>query len=433
MSGVEIKVPDIGDFKEVEIIDVMVADGDTVGVDDALVTLETDKAAMDVPSPEAGVIKQMKVKVGDKVSEGSVIAIIEAATAAESKPEPTRGSGPAVAKAAATESDSDARRSGPTAAKAEVAKPESGRVQRDAPTFANAHASPSVRKFARELGVELTRVPGTGRKGRITHDDVKGFVKGVMAGGGSGGGFALPQAPAVDFAKWGPVETSPLPRIKRISGPHLQRAWITIPHVTQHDEADITNLETVRKALKGDAEKVGAKLTPLAFIIKACVHALKEYPDFNASLDSSGQNLVHKHYWHIGFAVDTPEGLVVPVIRDADSKSVFDIAGDLGDISARARERKLKADEMQGGTFSVSSLGGIGGTAFTPIINAPEVAILGVSRAFMKPVWDGQQFQPRQMLPLSLSYDHRVIDGAAAARFTTYLGEVLGEVRNLVL
>ncbi len=295
------------------------------------------------------------------------------------------------------------------------------------------HASPSVRKFARELGVELSRVSGTGRKGRVTHDDVKSFVKGVMQGGGtSGGGFSLPQMPVVDFGKWGPVETVALSRIKRISGPHLQRAWITVPHVTQHDAADITDLETVRKALKVNAEKQGTKLTPLAFIIKACVQALKEFPDFNASLDPSGQNLIRKQYWHIGFAVDTPEGLVVPVIRDADQKDVYAIARDLGEISAKARERKLKADDMQGGTFSVSSLGGIGGTAFTPIVNAPEVAILGVSRSQMQPIWDGHAFQPRLMLPLSLSYDHRVIDGAAAARFTTHLAEVLKDVRGLI-
>jgi pyruvate dehydrogenase E2 component (dihydrolipoamide acetyltransferase) len=292
------------------------------------------------------------------------------------------------------------------------------------------HASPSVRKLARELGVDLTRVHGTADKGRITHDDVKAYVKGAMQGAPAGG-FALPAAPHVDFAKWGEIETRPLTRIQRIAGPRLQQAWITIPHVTQHDEADITDLETVRKALKGDSELMGAKLTPLAFIVKACVHALKEFPNFNASLD--GENLVIKKYWHIGFAVDTPEGLIVPVIRDADTKSVFEIAKELGDISAKARDRKLKADAMQGGTFSISSLGGIGGTAFTPIVNAPEVAILGVSRSSLKPVWDGQAFRPRLMLPLSLSYDHRVIDGAAAARFTTFLAEVLRDVRHLVL
>ena len=262
---------------------------------------------------------------------------------------------------------------------------------------------------------------------------MKGFIKGVMQGGDtSGGGFSLPQMPVVDFSKWGAVESEPLSRIKRISGPHLQRAWITVPHVTQHDEADITDLETVRKALKVNAEKQGTKLTPLAFIIKACVQALKEFPDFNASLDSSGQNLIRKQYWHIGFAVDTPEGLVVPIIRDADQKDVYAIARDLGEISGKARDRKLKVDDMQGGTFSVSSLGGIGGTAFTPIVNAPEVAILGVSRSQMKPVWDGHAFQPRLMLPLSLSYDHRVIDGAAAARFTSHLAEVLKDVRGLI-
>jgi pyruvate dehydrogenase E2 component (dihydrolipoamide acetyltransferase) len=301
----------------------------------------------------------------------------------------------------------------------------------DEAAFAKAHAGPAVRKLARELGVDLGRVSGTGVKGRITDEDVKRFVKGTLAGGGSGG--ALPQVPAVDFAKFGPVVVEPLNRIKRISGPRLHAAWVNVPHVTQHDEADITDLETMRKLLKADAEKVGAKLTPLAFLVKAAVAALKEFPDFNCSLDASGQNLVRKQYWHIGFAADTPNGLVVPVIKDADRKNVFEIAKALGDMSAKARDGKLPGTDMQGGCFSISSLGGIGGTYFTPIVNAPEVAILGVSKSSMKPVWDGSAFKPRLMLPLSLSYDHRVIDGAAAARFTKFLGEVLAEVRGLVL
>ena len=291
-----------------------------------------------------------------------------------------------------------------------------------------------MRKLARELGVDLGRVSGSGVKGRVTEDDVKAFVKSVMSGGGvASGGGALPQVPVIDFAKFGAVEIKPLNRIKKISGPRLQAAWINVPHVTQHDEADITDLETMRKLLKADAEKVGAKLTPLAFLVKATVAALKEYPDFNASLDPSGQNLVYKKYFHIGFAADTPNGLVVPVIKDADQKSVFEIAKLLADMSAKARDGKLPATDMQGGCFSISSLGGIGGTYFTPIVNAPEVAILGVSKSSMKPIWDGTQFKPRMMLPLSLSYDHRVIDGAAAARFTKFLGEVLAEVRGLVL
>jgi pyruvate dehydrogenase E2 component (dihydrolipoamide acetyltransferase) len=290
-----------------------------------------------------------------------------------------------------------------------------------------------VRKFARELGVDLSRVTGSGQKARITHEDVKAFVKAVMQGGLAAGGGGLAKVPEVDFAKFGEIELKPLSRIKRISGPRLQAAWVNVPHVTQHDEADITELESTRKALKTDADKIGAKLTLLAFLVKASVTALKEYPDFNSSLDPSGQNQVFKKYFHIGFAADTPNGLVVPVIKNADKKNVFEIAKELGDLAAKARDGKLKADDMQGGCFSISSLGGIGGTAFTPIVNAPEVAILGVSKSSMKPVWNGSEFLPKLMLPLSLSYDHRVIDGASAARFTTFLCQVLSEVRGLVL
>ena len=288
-----------------------------------------------------------------------------------------------------------------------------------------------MRKFARELGVDLSRVTGSGRKARITHEDVKAFVKAIMQGGQAGGG--LPKLPEVDFARFGEIEIKPLSRIKRISGPRLQAAWVNVPHVTQHDEADVTELESTRKALKSDADKIGTKLTLLAFLVKASVTALKEYPDFNSSLDPSGQNQVFKKYFHIGFAADTPNGLVVPVIKNADKKNVFEIAKELGELAAKARDGKLKADEMQGGCFSISSLGGIGGTAFTPIVNAPEVAILGVSKSAMKPVWNGSEFVPKLMLPLSLSYDHRVIDGASAARFTTFLCKDLAEVRNLVL
>jgi len=421
----EVKVPDIGNFKDVEIIEVMVKAGDSVTKEQGLITLETDKAAMDVPAPFAGTVKSMKVKKGDKVSEGTVVLVMDAQdVSAVTKPV----AAPARAAAAAKE--------GPKPAPAQqAAAPVRAQPAALPPvnesSFGKAHAGPSVRKFARELGVDLSRVKGSGRKERITHDDVKAFVKAVMQGGAVGGG--LPKVPEVDFARFGAVEVKPLSRIKRISGPRLQAAWVNVPHVTQHDEADITDLEKLRQELKSDAEKIGAKLTPLAFLVKASVAALKEYPDFNSSLDPSGQNQVYKKYFHVGFAADTPNGLVVPVIRDADRKNVFEIAKELGELAAKARDGKLKADEMQGGCFSISSLGGIGGTAFTPIVNAPEVAILGVSKSQMKPVWDGKAFQPRLILPLSLSYDHRVIDGAAAARFTTFMSKILSEARGLVL
>jgi pyruvate dehydrogenase E2 component (dihydrolipoamide acetyltransferase) len=421
----EIQVPDIGDFKDVEVIEVMVKPGDVVSKEQGLVTLETDKAAMDVPSPYAGTVKALKVKKGDKVSEGSVVLVMDS-TEEAAKP------AAAPQKAAATAAI-------PSAPKPAVATPivQATSAPASLPpineaSFGKAHAGPSVRKFARELGVDLSRVSGSGRKGRITQDDVKAFVKAVMQGGATAGG-GLPKVHEVDFARFGEIEVKPLSRIKRISGPRLQAAWVNVPHVTQHDEADITGLEQLRQELKSDAEKIGAKLTPLAFLVKASVTALKEYPDFNSSLDPSGQNQVMKKYFHIGFAADTPNGLVVPVIKNADKKNVFEIAKELGDLAAKARDGKLKADEMQGGCFSISSLGGIGGTAFTPIVNAPEVAILGVSKSSMKPVWDGKVFQPRLMLPLSLSYDHRVIDGAAAARFTTFLSKILSEARGLVL
>ena len=429
MAEKQVKVPDIGNFKDVEVIEVMVKAGDKVTPEQGLITLETDKAAMDVPAPFAGTVKSVVVKKGDKVSEGSLVLTLDADESAAAKPiDAPKAAGPATA-----------TKEAPKPAQQQAPAPQAPR-QAGAPAslppinesgFGKAHAGPSVRKFARELGVDLSRVKGSGRKERITHDDVKAFVKAVMQGGGTGGG--LPKVPEVDFARFGQVEIKPLSRIKRISGPRLQAAWVNVPHVTQHDEADITDLENLRKELKSDAEKIGAKLTPLAFLVKASVAALKEYPDFNSSLDPSGQNQVYKKYIHVGFAADTPNGLVVPVIRDADRKNVFEIAKELGELAAKARDGKLKADEMQGGCFSISSLGGIGGTAFTPIVNAPEVAILGVSKSQLKPVWDGKAFQPRLMLPLSLSYDHRVIDGAAAARFTTYLSKILSEARGLVL
>ncbi|HEU5398339.1 MAG TPA: dihydrolipoyllysine-residue acetyltransferase [Gammaproteobacteria bacterium] len=427
MAEKEVKVPDIGNFKDVEIIDVMVKPGDTVAKEQGLITLETDKAAMDVPSPYAGTVKALKVNKGDKVSEGSLVLVMDAAedtAAAKPAAAPQKATAPAQAPAAQRPSSPVPLAQAPSVPTSLPPINEAG--------FGKAHAGPSVRKFARELGVDLSRVKGSGRKGRITAEDVKAFVKAVMQGGFAGGG-GLPKVPEVDFARFGAVEVRPLSRIKRISGPRLQAAWVNVPHVTQHDEADITGLEQLRQELKSDAEKIGAKLTPLAFLVKASVAALKEYPDFNSSLDPSGQNQVMKQYFHIGFAADTPNGLVVPVIRDADKKNVFEVAKELGELAAKARDGKLKADEMQGGCFSISSLGGIGGTAFTPIVNAPEVAILGVSRSAMKPMWDGKTFQPRLMLPLSLSYDHRVIDGAAAARFTTFLSKILSEARGLVL
>jgi pyruvate dehydrogenase E2 component (dihydrolipoamide acetyltransferase) len=439
----EIKVPDIGDYHDVAVIDVMVKVGDTVAVDQALCTIETDKAAMDVPSTVAGVVKELKVAVGRTVNKGDAVCVVEASSPIPSPPRSGgEGQGEGVPSSLPTaasppkQATALARSPQPSPHRGEGAR--GGEGARNLPaideaSFAKAHAGPAVRKLARELGVDLGRVQGSGVKGRVTEDDVKRFVKSALVGGAAGGGSALPQVPVVDFARFGAVEVKPLNRIKRISGPRLQAAWVNVPHVTQHDEADITDLETMRKLLKADAEKVGAKLTPLAFLVKASVAALKEFPDFNASLSPNGQDLVHKKYFHIGFAADTPNGLVVPVIKDADRKSVFEIAKLLGEMSAKARDGKLPAADMQGGCFSISSLGGIGGTYFTPIVNAPEVAILGVSKSGMKPVWDGSQFKPRLMLPLSLSYDHRVIDGAAAARFTKFLGEVLAEVRGLVL
>ncbi|MGB9428593.1 MAG: dihydrolipoyllysine-residue acetyltransferase [Gammaproteobacteria bacterium] len=449
---VEVKVPDIGNFKDVDVIEVMVKAGDKIEKEQGLITLETDKAAMDVPSLYAGTVKAMKVKQGDKVSEGSVIVTLEiadtAAQTAESSPAAAATSStqrPTPAAAAVSTKSSSPPSPTPAQHPARDVQGSTsaagGRMPGAASTrnlaineagFGKAHAGPSVRKLARELGVDLSRVTGSGQKGRITHEDVKAFVKAVMQGGMQPGG-GLPRVPEVDFAKFGAIEIKPLSRIKRISGPRLQAAWINVPHVTQHDEADISELDNVRKALKSDADKLGAKLTLLAFIVKASVEALKQFPEANSSLDPSGQNLVYKKYFHIGFAADTPNGLVVPVIRDADKKNLFQIAKELGELAQKARDGKLKIDEMQGGSFSISSLGGIGGTAFTPIVNAPEVAILGVSKSQMKPIWDGKEFQPRLMLPLSLSYDHRVIDGASAARFTTFLCQVLSEVRNLVL
>lgn len=443
---VTVQVPDIGDARDVDVIEIMVQVGDTIEVDQSLITVESDKASMEVPSSHAGVVTAIKVKLGDKVSQGSDIleltvqgaaaapapAKAEAAPAPKAEPAPAAAAAPAASSSVVVGAGAPApERVSPTAAFAET----EGSL-RNLP-----HASPSVRKFARELGVDLTKVHGSGDKGRITADDVRGFVKQVMAGGAAPviaagtaaqvGGLDVLAWPKVDFAKFGPVETQALSRIKKISGANLHRNWVVIPHVTNNDVADITSLEALRKELNEEYKKSGARVTMLAFVIKAAVAALKKFPEFNASLD--GDNLVLKQYYHIGFAADTPNGLVVPVIRDADKKGILDIARETGELAAAARDGKLSAAQMQGGCFTISSLGGIGGTDFTPIINAPEVAILGLSRSSMQPVWNGKEFEPRLMLPLSLSYDHRVIDGAAAARFNAFLATMLADFRRIAL
>jgi pyruvate dehydrogenase E2 component (dihydrolipoamide acetyltransferase) len=418
-----VKVPDIGDFKEVAVIEVLVQPGDTVSAEQSLITVESDKATMELPAPVAGRIAELNIKVGDKVSEGSPNLVLES----DGAPAPAREeSASAPAPVAVPEAAATPRPPVPK---------EPMEAQHTKP-----HASPSVRKFARELGVDLSRVKGSGPKGRILHADVQAFVKGALAAvpapaaaKGGGAPFNLPAWPDVDFAKFGPVEAKALTRLQKLSGPNLHRNWVSIPHVTQFDEADITDLEAFRKANTADTEKQGFKLTMLAFLVKACVTALRQHPNLNSSLERGGENLILKKYYNIGVAVDTPDGLVVPVVRDADRKGVFDVARELGEISKLARDKKLKPGDMQGGTFSISSLGGIGGTSFTPIINAPEVAILGVSRSVLRPVWNGKEFAPRLMLPLALSYDHRVIDGAAAARFTSYLASVLADIRRSLL
>ncbi|MDJ0698227.1 MAG: dihydrolipoyllysine-residue acetyltransferase [Woeseiaceae bacterium] len=422
-------VPHIGDFADVEIIEVHVAAGQDVAVEDPLITLETDKAAMDVPAVVAGTIKEVFVNVGDKVSEGASIGLIEAGTA-EAPAEAAPAAKEATAPPPAAEKPAPVKQEPPAAAPS--AQPASLPPINEV-GFARSHASPSVRKLARELGVDLASVKGSGPKSRILHDDVKAFVKAVLSGRTAApGGAGLPETPKVDFTKFGEIELKDLTRIQKISGPRLQASWINLPHVTQHDLADITELENRRQQLKGPAKERGIALTPLAFIMKAVVAALQEFPKVNSSLSDDGSHLVYKKYCHLGFAADTDQGLMVPVIRNADQKDIYELASELGELSALAREGKLKADQLQGATFTISSLGGIGGTAFTPIVNAPEVAILGVSRSSMQPVWDGSKFQPRLMLPLSLSYDHRVIDGARAVRFTTFLGQALGDVDQLL-
>ena len=448
MAAIEVKVPDIGDFKDVPVIEVLVKPGDAVKKDDSLITLESDKATMEVPAPSSGTVKEIRVKVGDKVSQGVAILTMEAALAAATG-RPTAGAAPAQAggqlpapavRAAAPAPAPAPKVAEPAPAPAPAPQPPAPAPASESPAAHLAHASPGVRRFARELGVDISKVQGSGPKGRILKEDVQNFVKQSLAGGiapgvvAKGGGLAdlgLPPWPKVDFAKFGPIEAKPLSRIQKISGPVLARNWVMIPHVTQFDEADITDLEAFRAKVNEENAKAGIKVTPLAFLVKAVVAALKRFPAFNASLD--GDNLILKHYWHIGFAADTPQGLLVPVIKNADQKGVIQIAQETSELAAKAREGKLGPADMQGGTFSISSLGGIGGTAFTPIINAPEVAILGVSKAAMKPVWNGKEFVPRQMMPLSLSYDHRVIDGASAARFTSYLAQVVADLRRSVL
>jgi pyruvate dehydrogenase E2 component (dihydrolipoamide acetyltransferase) len=466
---IDIIIPDIGDFADVSVIEVMVAEGDSVAAEQSLITVETDKASMEIPSSAAGVIKTLKVKVGDKVSKGSVIMQVQTAGGAAKKPAAAAASAAAPSATSASAPSATSTAAGPSAGSAASTQPAAASVDaagasasgtanppasasRGAPAAVLEetalapnklpHASPSVRKFARELGANLAKVPGTGRKNRITEEDVRNFVKQALAsqgaaapaaagGGSDGAALGLIPWPKVDFAKFGPIDPKPLSRIKKLSGANLHRNWVMIPHVTNNDVADITDLEALRVTLNKENEKAGIKVTMLAFLIKAVVAALKKFPEFNASLD--GDTLVYKQYYNIGFAADTPNGLVVPVIRDADKKGIIDLANETSALAKKARDGKISPADMQGGCFSISSLGGIGGTSFTPIINAPEVAILGVSRSSTQPVWDGKQFVPRLQLPLSLSYDHRVIDGALAARFNAYLAALLADFRRIAL
>jgi pyruvate dehydrogenase E2 component (dihydrolipoamide acetyltransferase) len=440
MSIKEILVPDIGNFKDVEVIEIMVQAGDSIRADDSLITVESDKAAMDIPSPAAGVVKELKIKVGDKVSEGSLVLLLDTSAAeapAAAAPVVTSFTPPAAVAAAAVPPPSHPAPAVPAPIQPK-GRPDPVAARPEFAAGKPAHASPSVRRFARELGADLGLIKGNGPRGRILKEDVQAWVKGELAKPRSeamGVGFGVPPAPVIDFSQFGEIESQALSRIKKLSGANLHRNWVSAPHVTQFDEADITDLEGFRKSMLDEAAKRGVKLTMLAFMMKAVVNALRTFPQFNASLAPDGENLVLKKYFHIGFACDTPDGLVVPVIRDVNQKDVMDIARELAELSARARERKLKVEEMQGGCFTISSLGGIGGTAFTPIINCPEVAILGLSRADTRPVWNKatKSFEPRLMLPLSLSYDHRVIDGADGARFTSHLRLMLSDVRRLLL
>jgi pyruvate dehydrogenase E2 component (dihydrolipoamide acetyltransferase) len=438
----EIRVPDIGDFRDVDVIELLVKPGDRVAVEGSLVALESDKATMEIPSPVAGIVKELLVRVGDKVSEGSPIARVEVEEgAAAAPPAPAEARAPREAPPTAPPAEARSER-----AAAEPCPPGSLRpsyafapedLDSEAPSGPRAHASPSVRRLARELGVDLARVAPTGRKARILKQDLQAFVKGALAQGTAAGvtlaGVAVARAPEIDFAKFGPTELQPLNRVRKLSAANLHRSWVTVPHVTQFDAADVTELEGFRKERRAEAESRGFKLTFLPFVVKAVCRALQEHPQFNASLDRTGENLIVKRYFHVGVAVDTEHGLVVPVIRDADRQGIFELARAAQDLSERARARKLSPADMQGGSFSISSLGGIGGTAFTPIVNHPEVAILGVSKMEWRPVWRDGAFVPRLVLPLSLSYDHRVIDGADAARFSARVAELLADLRLLVL
>ncbi|WP_018142111.1 dihydrolipoyllysine-residue acetyltransferase [Thioalkalivibrio sp. ALJ7] len=440
-----VHVPDIGDFKDVEIIEVIVSPGDSVAPEDPLITLESDKASIEIPAPQGGTVKALKVKAGDRVNQGDPILELEpaeegaaeadSAKKEEASKDEASAKQPAAEKAAADKSDKAAPPKSAAAKAADRAdgpRPSPTEHIRDESAFRKAHASPVVRRFARELGVDLTKVEGSGRKGRILREDVQGFVKRALSQG-AGGGLGVEPMPEIDFSEFGPIETQALSKINKLTGKNLHRNWVTVPHVTQFDEADITELEDFRKSLKAEYEKKGVKVTFLPFLMKAVVSALKQYPRFNASLDATGENLILKQYYNLGIAVDTPDGLVVPVVRDVDRKSLVDIAAELMDLSQRARDKKLKPADMQGGCLTISSLGGIGGTQFTPIVNAPEVAILGVSRSSMKPVWNGKDFEPRLILPLALSYDHRVIDGALGARFATTLSALLSDMRRMLL
>jgi len=437
MAETTIKLPDVGDFDEIEIIEVLIVPGDEIQAEDSMIVLESDKATMEIPSPQAGTIKSVLVNVGDRISEGSDIATIEgsgkadAPVAVDSEPEPE------VVETPAEELESKPVKEETQPGKSRMPPPAS-QADETADRAANlVHASPSIRRYARELGVNLDQVIGSGAKGRILKEDVKAFIKTTLTGGApaaSGGGIPISAMPDIDFSKFGEIEAVPLNRIKKISGAHLHRSWVTVPHVTQFDEADITDLEAFRKSLAKEAEKRGVRLTPLVFMMKAVVAALKTFPDFNASLESSGERLILKKYFNIGVAVDTPNGLMVPVFRDVDQKGFFDLAEELSSTAGRARDGKLAPNDMQGGCFSISSLGGIGGSHFTPIVNAPEVAILGIGKAKMQPVYvDDGSFKPGLILPLALSYDHRVIDGAQGARFTSYLSQVITDIRRVLL
>ena len=444
-----ITLPDVGDFQDIEIIEILVAAGDEIEAEQSIIVLESDKATMEIPSPYAGTVESMLVKVGDRLNEGDKIATLSASDgaaepqAAESAPAPVED--PAPAAAAAPDPVDEVREAAPSTpdpapAKAETSpgktmRPHPGTGAVESTSNRMIHASPSIRRYARELGVNLEQVIASGAKGRIVKADVKAFIKSAMTGGAAPGatGISVGSVPEVDHSRFGEIETVALSRIQKISGAHLHRSWVNVPHVTQFDDADITELEAFRKSLAKEAEKKSVRLTPLVFLMKAVVSALQEFPTFNASLDARGENLILKKYFHIGIAVDTPNGLVVPVVRDVDQKGLFELAAELGELSARARDGKLSPTDMQGGCFTISSLGGIGGTYFTPIVNAPEVAILGVSRSKMQPVYLDGEFEPRLILPLGLSYDHRVIDGAQAARFTTFLSQVISDIRRILL